>query len=93
MKCFSFSALFLYTPEPLFETECSYVEATLEEFQSWTGIDGESSVGPFSDYHSKEFWAYADYKYIAQLFQDKPAMFQVNLFWKSTVSDLKEENI
>ncbi|XP_056321031.1 HSPB1-associated protein 1 homolog isoform X1 [Danio aesculapii] len=61
---------------PLFETECSYVEATIKEFLSWTANDGEPFVGPFSDYHCKEFWAYADYKYIAQLFQDKPAMFQ-----------------
>ncbi|NP_001003777.1 HSPB1-associated protein 1 homolog [Danio rerio] len=61
---------------PLFETECSYVEATIKEFLSWTANDGEPLVGAFSDYHCKEFWAYADYKYIAQLFQDKPAMFQ-----------------
>ncbi|XP_051760890.1 HSPB1-associated protein 1 homolog isoform X3 [Ctenopharyngodon idella] len=61
---------------PLFETECSYIEATVKEFLSWTLNEGESLVGPFSDYHYKEFWAYADYKYIAQLFQDKPAIFQ-----------------
>lgn len=78
----------LCTPAPLFETECSYVEATIKEFLSWTANDGEPFVGPFSDYHCKEFWAYADYKYIAQLFQDKPAMFQVNvinfLFFKKS---------
>ncbi|XP_048049489.1 HSPB1-associated protein 1 homolog isoform X2 [Megalobrama amblycephala] len=61
---------------PLFETECSYIEATVKEFLSWTLNEGESLVGPFSNYHCKEFWAYADYKYIAQLFQDKPAIFQ-----------------
>uniref|UniRef100_A0A9R1SEK6 Hspb associated protein 1 n=2 Tax=Cyprinus carpio TaxID=7962 RepID=A0A9R1SEK6_CYPCA len=61
---------------PLFETECSYIEATINEFLSWTACEDKSLVGPFSDYHCKEFWAYADYKYIAQLFQDKPAMFQ-----------------
>ncbi|XP_026074842.1 HSPB1-associated protein 1 homolog [Carassius auratus] len=63
---------------PLFEeTECSYIEATIKEFLSWTANEDESLGGPFSDYHCKEFWAYADYKYIVQLFQDKPAMFQV----------------
>ncbi|XP_056610871.1 HSPB1-associated protein 1 homolog isoform X2 [Triplophysa dalaica] len=61
---------------PLFETECSYIEATLKEFLHWTANDGESSAGPFSDCEFREFWAYADYKYIAQLFHDKPAMFQ-----------------
>ncbi|XP_051998421.1 HSPB1-associated protein 1 homolog [Xyrauchen texanus] len=61
---------------PLFETDCSYIDATLKEFLCWTAKDGESNVGPFSAYHNKEFWAYADYKYIAQLFQDKPAMFK-----------------
>jgi len=69
----------LFAPAPLFETECSYIEATVKEFLSWTANEGESLDGPFSDYHCKEFWAYADYKYIAQLFQDKPAIFQVNL--------------
>ncbi len=68
----------LFAPAPLFETECFYIEATIKEFLSWTANEDESLVGPFSDYHCKEFWAYADYKYIAQLFQDKPAMFQVN---------------
>ncbi|TRY84856.1 hypothetical protein DNTS_002292 [Danionella cerebrum] len=61
---------------PQFETECSYIEATIKEFLSWTACDGEVATGPFHDYHSREYWAYADYKYIAQLFQDKPAMFQ-----------------
>uniref|UniRef100_A0A672L317 HSPB1-associated protein 1 homolog n=1 Tax=Sinocyclocheilus grahami TaxID=75366 RepID=A0A672L317_SINGR len=61
---------------PLFETECSYIEATIKEFLSWTANEDESLVGPFSGYHCKELWAYADYKYITQLFQDKPAMFQ-----------------
>ncbi|XP_073702408.1 HSPB1-associated protein 1 homolog [Garra rufa] len=61
---------------PLFETECSYIEATIKEFLSWTANEDESLAGPFSDYHCKEFWAYADYKYIAQLFEDKPTMFK-----------------
>ncbi|XP_059418249.1 HSPB1-associated protein 1 homolog [Carassius carassius] len=65
---------------PLFETECSYIEATIKEFLSWTAKEDESLGGPFADYHCKEFWAYADYRYIAQLFQDKPAMFQ-DVLW------------
>lgn len=62
---------------PLFETQCSYVEATLEQFLSWTRPQTGSRLGPFCEYPSSEYWAYADYKYIALLLQDRPAMFQV----------------
>ncbi|XP_048834876.1 HSPB1-associated protein 1 homolog isoform X3 [Brienomyrus brachyistius] len=61
--------------KPLFETQCSYVEATVWEFLSWTKGQGPCP-GPFSDFPRSEYWAYADYKYIAVLFQHKPAMFQ-----------------
>lgn len=37
-----------------------------------------ASVGPFADYPLSEYWAYADYKYISLLFQDKDTMFKVN---------------
>ncbi|CAB1347065.1 unnamed protein product [Coregonus sp. 'balchen'] len=62
---------------PLFETQCSYVEARLEEFQSWTeGQTGAEDVGCFSNYPLSLYWAYADYKYIALLLQEKPSMFE-----------------
>ncbi|XP_029385689.1 HSPB1-associated protein 1 homolog [Echeneis naucrates] len=61
---------------PLFETCCSYVEAKLEHFLSWTRSQSGSDVGPFSDFPNAEYWAYADYKYIAILFQDQPSMFE-----------------
>ncbi|XP_062972753.1 HSPB1-associated protein 1 isoform X2 [Elgaria multicarinata webbii] len=61
---------------PLFETECSYVEATLEEFLAWTGRQTSCSSGPFSGYDLCKYWTYADYKYIAQLLEDKPENFQ-----------------
>ncbi|KAM9850611.1 HSPB1-associated protein 1 homolog [Aulostomus maculatus] len=64
------------TDTPVFETQCSYVEAKLAQFLSWTrGRDG-TDVGPFCDYPFSQYWAYADYKYIAMLFQDQPAMFE-----------------
>ncbi|MCI4378356.1 hypothetical protein PGIGA_G00214880 [Pangasianodon gigas] len=65
---------------PLFETECSYVEATLAEFLCWTRGSDAASVGPFADYPLSEYWAYADYKYIALLFQDKTTMFK-DVLW------------
>ncbi|XP_028599081.2 HSPB1-associated protein 1 isoform X1 [Podarcis muralis] len=61
---------------PLFETECSYVEATLEEFLAWSGKQPSRSCGPFSGYELCKYWSYADYKYIARLFEDKPENFQ-----------------
>ncbi|XP_060785691.1 HSPB1-associated protein 1 homolog isoform X3 [Neoarius graeffei] len=61
---------------PLFETECSYVEATLAQFLCWTRGSDAASEGPFADYPLSEYWAYADYKYIALLFQDKATMFK-----------------
>lgn len=67
----------LSLPGPLFETHCSYVEARLAQFLSWNQNQAEADVGPFIDYPKSEFWAYADYKYIAVLFQDFPSMFEV----------------
>lgn len=60
---------------PLFETQCSYIEATMAQFLHWT--QGRTDVGRFSEYSYSEYWAYADYKYIALLFQDQPFMFEV----------------
>ncbi|XP_031440844.1 HSPB1-associated protein 1 homolog isoform X2 [Clupea harengus] len=61
---------------PLFETQCAYVEATLGEFLAWTGGETGPAIGPFCDYSRSDFWAYADYKYIASLFQHKATMFE-----------------
>lgn len=62
---------------PLFETQCSYVEAKLTQFLSWTRDQSGTDVGPFVEYPFSDYWAYADYKYIAVLFQDQPSMFEV----------------
>ncbi|CAK6441719.1 unnamed protein product [Pipistrellus nathusii] len=64
---------------PQFETSCSYVEATLEEFLTWNR-DHSSISGPFIDYDYSKFWAYADYKYVASLFEDKTDIFQ-DVIW------------
>ncbi|XP_061580284.1 HSPB1-associated protein 1 homolog [Cololabis saira] len=62
------------TNAPLFETQCSYVQAKVAHFLNWTG--GQTDVGPFSEYSYADYWAYADYKYIATLFKDQPFMFE-----------------
>ncbi|MBN3325482.1 HBAP1 protein, partial [Atractosteus spatula] len=61
---------------PLFETQCSYTEAKLQDFVAWTRGQTASPSEPFSDYLLSEYWAYADYKYIAMLFADKASMFE-----------------
>uniref|UniRef100_A0A8D0F7N5 HSPB1 associated protein 1 n=1 Tax=Strix occidentalis caurina TaxID=311401 RepID=A0A8D0F7N5_STROC len=61
---------------PQFETRCSYVMATLEEFLAWSCGQPSCLSGPFSCYEYSKYWAYADYKYIARIFEDKPEIFQ-----------------
>lgn len=69
---FSFVALV-----PQFETRCSYVKATLEEFLAWSSGQPSCLSGPFSCFEYSKYWAYADYKYIARIFEDKAEIFQV----------------
>ncbi|XP_028846595.1 HSPB1-associated protein 1 homolog [Denticeps clupeoides] len=61
---------------PLFETQCSYVDANLKEFLCWTSGQKGTCTGPFCDYLISDYWAYADYKYIAFLFKDNEDMFK-----------------
>lgn len=65
------------TKKPQFETQCCFVEATLGQFLRWTeGRTEAEDVGPFCGHLQGELWAYADYKYIAEVFHDQPHMFQ-----------------
>ncbi|XP_039699135.1 HSPB1-associated protein 1 isoform X1 [Pteropus medius] len=64
---------------PQFETTCSYIDATVEEFLTWN-CDHSSISGPFRDYDHSKFWAYADYKYFVSLFEDKTDIFQ-DVIW------------
>ncbi|XP_035187811.1 HSPB1-associated protein 1 [Oxyura jamaicensis] len=61
---------------PQFETRCSYVKATLEEFLAWSSGQPSCLSGPFSCFEYSKCWAYADYKYIARIFEDKAEIFQ-----------------
>ncbi|KFP82929.1 HSPB1-associated protein 1, partial [Acanthisitta chloris] len=61
---------------PQFETKCSYVKATLEQFLAWSCGQPPCLSGPFSCYDYSKYWAYADYKYLARVFEDKPELFQ-----------------
>lgn len=64
------------TNAPLFETQCSFVAARLEDFLSWTGGRTGPGAGPFGQYPPSQYWAYADYKHLALLLQELPSMFQ-----------------
>ncbi|XP_004373683.2 HSPB1-associated protein 1 isoform X2 [Trichechus manatus latirostris] len=64
---------------PQFETTCSYVEATLEEFLNWN-CDQSRGSGPFRNYDHSQFWAYADYKYFVSLFENKTDVFR-DVIW------------
>ncbi|XP_073401390.1 HSPB1-associated protein 1 isoform X4 [Dendrobates tinctorius] len=62
--------------EPQFETRCDYVDATIAQFQDWVSGISEKASGPFGQFDGAESWAYADYKYLALLFKDRPDMLQ-----------------
>uniref|UniRef100_A0A8C5QM78 HSPB1 associated protein 1 n=1 Tax=Leptobrachium leishanense TaxID=445787 RepID=A0A8C5QM78_9ANUR len=59
-------------PAPQFETDCPYIQATLQQFQDWIRGASECDTGTFQHYNISDYWAYADYKYLAQVFGDRP---------------------
>ena len=52
-----------------FENECEFIEAKIEQFIQWKAgiIEADS---PFGLFNRKEYWAYADYKYMIELVND-----------------------
>ncbi|XP_073490582.1 HSPB1-associated protein 1 isoform X2 [Aquarana catesbeiana] len=67
--------------EPQFETECHYIDGTVGQFQSWIGGESSERCGAFGGFDRAEFWAYADYKYLAVLFKDRPEILQ-DVLWE-----------
>ncbi|XP_067843184.1 HSPB1-associated protein 1 homolog [Heptranchias perlo] len=65
---------------PQFETHCEYVQATLQEFLVWLHGEPDLPPGPFSSFPRSQYWAYADYKYIAMTFEEKAELFQ-DVIW------------
>jgi len=60
------------------ENECSYVTATVAEFQDWL-MDQCQPDNPLLTYDRNKHWCYADYKYMAKLFATKPDILKVFL--------------
>ncbi|XP_018413586.1 PREDICTED: HSPB1-associated protein 1 [Nanorana parkeri] len=67
--------------EPQFETQCDYIEGTVKQFRSWVSGDSPELCGAFRRFDRAEFWAYADYKYLAVLFEDRADILQ-DVLWE-----------
>ncbi|KAM4697931.1 HSPB1-associated protein 1 [Rhinophrynus dorsalis] len=61
---------------PQFETQCNYIDGTLGQFQDWVSGDSSDRSGHFRHYDRSEYWAYADYKYLAVVLKDRAEMLQ-----------------
>ncbi|KAM4024251.1 HSPB1-associated protein 1 [Anomaloglossus baeobatrachus] len=61
---------------PQYETGCDFVDASVRQFRDWVSGNPEEASGPFGRFSTAESWAYADYKYLAVLFQDRPTTLQ-----------------
>lgn len=61
-------------PRIVWEGDCSYCHATFAQFFSWSvgGGSDPAAAGALARYPAAEFFAYADYKYMHQLFADRP---------------------
>jgi HSPB1-associated protein 1 len=67
-------------PRIVWEGDCSYCHATFAEFFAWAGgasgsssaADAASAAGPLASHCASECFAYADYKYMHQLFAESP---------------------
>ncbi|XP_072326059.1 HSPB1-associated protein 1 homolog isoform X2 [Scyliorhinus torazame] len=68
------------TKVPQYETHCEYVQATLQEFLVWLHGESDASAGLFDAFPRSQYWAYADYKYIAMTFEEKAEAFQ-DVIW------------
>lgn len=76
----------MFTPSlhPIFadvqwETGCKYITATVQDFLNWQKQAADSSTddNPFHDHDPDTHWAYMDYKYMSQIFEDQPEQLKV----------------
>jgi HSPB1-associated protein 1 len=65
-----------------FENECDYIEATVSQFMTWlASTQGEKRPKistPFDPYAPKDYWAYADYKYMIELIEKNKSLENVS---------------
>ncbi|KAM8934057.1 HSPB1-associated protein 1 [Pelodytes ibericus] len=65
---------------PQFETYCEYVDGTLNQFVDWASRTSHNRPGPFDRFDTSDHWAYADYKYLARIFNDQPEILK-DIVW------------
>jgi len=66
----------LFDSEVQWENKCDYINASVGEFTEW--VSGECSAGnALLNYDRKTHSCYADYKYMAELFEDQPQFLNV----------------
>lgn len=67
---------FLFDSEVQWENKCDYISASVREFNEW--VSGECSAeNALLCYDRTKRWCYADYKYMAELFEDQPQFLKV----------------
>ena len=64
-------------PAIQFETQCSYAEATIQDFVDWEQ-QKESEDNPLLQFSADKHWIYMDYKYMAKIFEDQPQQLKVS---------------
>lgn len=74
--------------ETQFENQCDYIEAEMKQFTKWIKPSGsetnkkpkldENDENPFNEYKYEEHWAYADYKYMIELFKSDSTSNRIN---------------
>ncbi|XP_063285260.1 HSPB1-associated protein 1 isoform X1 [Pelobates fuscus] len=65
---------------PQFETECEYVNGTLQQFHHWIRSTSQNLPEPFDNFNNSDYWGYADYKYLSAIFHDRPEILQ-DIIW------------
>ena len=64
------------------ETECLHVECTLQQYVDWLSRQQEEA-SPLSMFDPSKYSCYVDYKYMKDMFKDRPEVLKV---WNGFVS-------
>jgi len=68
-------SIFILGDRVQFEKDCIHIQSTINDFLSWTtSIDNNSTLSndhPLNQYSNKEYFAYADYMHLPELFENE----------------------
>ena len=66
------------------EGDCKYESATIRQFSDW--LKGDCSEdNPLHLYSTDLYWCYADYKYMADVFKERPDILKVIIIFKCLI--------